>query len=203
MEEDLLWSAVRGPARPPCLDAQSMTSVPALSPQAQPLIRLEVDASVLASNWAHCDQLANYLARLAAFDRADSFLYANLLSTVLNELLEIIFVQHTPPGQIVCSLWRDGTFDRIELEIPADGTARDFYLSGVAKAQAPEVDETYTHLLLGDGQTDRIVGFLELAADYDARISLEPFAQTNTLRLVVDVELEAPAASAQAPVPTP
>lgn len=180
-----------------------MTPVPALSPQAQPLIRLDVDAPVLAANWAHCDQLANYLARLAAFDRADSFLYANLLSTVLNELFEIVFVQHTPPGPVICSFWRDGKVDRIELEIPANDKARDFYLGGVAKAQAPEVDETYTHLLLGDGQADRIVGFLELAADYDARISLEPFAQANTLRLVVDVELEPSSASSPTPVGTP
>ena len=46
------------------------------------------------AEWRHCDIVSNYISRAASFNRADAFLYSNLLSTVVNELLEVAFWHH-------------------------------------------------------------------------------------------------------------
>src|SRR5262249_45389246 len=120
------------------------------SAEARPLVHLDLEPSAFTADWKHCDQVANYLARLASFDRPDTFLYSNLLSTVLNELLEVAFFNHQATGTLKCSLLREGTTDRIELKIPVDGAIRGFYEKGVSDAQSTSVSELYASSLLGD-----------------------------------------------------
>jgi len=158
--------------------------------EARPLVHLDLEPSAFAADWKHCDQVANYLARLASFDRPDTFLYSNLLSTVLNELLEVAFFHHQPPGTVRCTLLRHGAMDRIELTIPVDEASRGFYKRGVADAQSNRVAELYASSLLGDRPLDRSIGFLELAADYGARISLNGEDRDNAVTLSVDLRLD-------------
>src|SRR3954470_15854564 len=106
-----------------------------------PLVELTLDADAFAGDWRHCDLVANYLAQLVAHDRPDSFLYANLLSTVLNELLESVFARRQRAGAVTCTLLREGRGDRIELLIPVDAAARAFYEEAVAAAQDSGVSE--------------------------------------------------------------
>jgi hypothetical protein len=158
------------------------------STEARPLVHLDLEPSAFAADWKHCDQVANYLARIASFDRADTFLYSNLLSTVLNELFEVVFFNHRPPGMLKCALLRNGTTDRIELTIPVDAPSRDFYQRSVTDSQSDRVAELYTKSLLGD-RPDRSIGFLELAADYGARISVSEPSRENEMTLCIDVQL--------------
>lgn len=159
--------------------------------ESKPLLSLELEASAFASDWKHCDQAANYLARMASFDRADTFLHSNLLSTVLNEVFEIIFFRHQPKGNLQFRVLRgaDGR-DRLEFGIPVGSDERDFYEEAIARAQSPNVRELYSRSLLHDDCPDRAVGFLELAADYDAKMRLESDSTESTLRVVMDVCLE-------------
>src|SRR3954466_6054741 len=133
-----------------------------------PLVELTMEADAFARDWRHCDQIANYLAQLVAHDRPDSFLYANLLSTVLNELLESVFARHERHGAVQCTLLREGRHDRVELVIPVEAGARSFYEETVAAAQAAGVSEVYTRTLLGGEAPADLLGLLELAADYGA-----------------------------------
>jgi hypothetical protein len=157
--------------------------------EAKLLLQYDLEPGTFAADWRHCDRIANYLAGLASFDRVDSFLYANLLSTVLNELFEIVFCQHTPSDRVACTISRNDNLDRIELQIPVGESERRFYRQSVAAAQAPEVVDVYTKSLLG-GTPDGTVGFLELAADYGAKIRIEEPAGSGSLHLIVDVSLE-------------
>ncbi len=168
------------------------------SRQARPLLRLEIDAAAVATDWRHCDRMANYLARLASFDRTDAFLYSNLLSTVLNELFEIVFWHHEVPGAVNCTLLRSGDTDRIELEIPIDEPDRSFYETAVAQAQLPDAAVNYTRSMFGDATPDRAIGLLELAADYGAGIWLESHPESAVVRLTVEVTLENGATSTAA-----
>jgi hypothetical protein len=158
--------------------------------EAQPLVQLDLDASALTADWRHCDQVANYLARIASFDRTDTFLYSNLLSTVLNELLEVAFFHHKAAGTMRCTLLRGGVNDRIELTLPVDADSREFYRRGVAEAQSAKVGKLYTRALLAEQPLDRRVGLLELAADYGARISLDDSKGDGELTLQIDVRLD-------------
>src|SRR3954470_11729129 len=110
----------------------------------KPLVSLQLETTGLGAVWGHCDQIQNYLAQLASHDRTDTFLYANLLSTVLNELLEVVFSRHQPPGMVNCRLLRRDRTDRVELTLSVDAAGRDFYERSVAAAQASGVSELYT-----------------------------------------------------------
>lgn len=150
-----------------------------------------------AADWRHCDQVANYLARSVSLDRADPFLHANLLSTVLNEALEVVFYQHAAGGTFRCAMHRAGAADRIEMLVPAGQAERAFYRDGVAVARAQNVTEIYTRSLLADAAPARSIGLLELAADYGAEISLDENADPERLRLVIEVSLEGTAVAAR------
>jgi hypothetical protein len=165
-------------------------NAPALSPRARPLIQLDLETAAFAANWGHCDQIANYLALMASFDRADTFLYSNLLSTVLNELFELVFVRHQPTGCIKCTLLRDGQTDRIELRIPAGEAERTFFQRSVADSQASNARDLYTHSLLSKEPLEHAIGLLELSTDYGAQIWLDSTNLEHGIRLVVDVRLE-------------
>ncbi len=165
-------------------------NVPPLSSDACSLIQMDLEVVAFAADWKHCDQVANYMARAVSFDRADTFLYSNQLSTVLNELLEIAFYQHRVVGALRCTLFRDGPLDRIEMRIPVDALQSEFYRNATAAAQSPDVAELYTRSLLGEGVPEHLSGFLELAADYGAGIWLEELDGGTELRLVADLHFE-------------
>jgi hypothetical protein len=165
-------------------------NAPALPDQPVTLLSIDLEAGAFAADWKHCDQVANYLARLASFARTDTFLYANLLSTVLNELLEIVYRRHKPEGSVTCRLSRGGPVDRIEIEVPVSDSDASFYHLGVADSQSANARELYTKSLLGELSPDRSIGLLELATDYGARIWLDATDSMDRVRLTVDVRLE-------------
>ena len=45
---------------------------------------------------------------MVSHNRSDSLLYANLLSSALNELLETAFIHHGPDGDFSCRVSRAG-----------------------------------------------------------------------------------------------
>ena len=157
---------------------------------AAPLVELTLETDAFARDWSHCDQIANYLGQLVAHDRPDSFLYANLLSTVLNELFEAVFARHHAHGAVRCTLARNGRHDRVELLIPADAAVRAFYKESVAAAQAGDVAEAYTRALLGKESPAGLLGMLELAADYGAQLSVEESASGEEIHFILQVTLE-------------
>src|ERR1700712_2552734 len=131
-------------------------------PSPAPLVELTLEADAFAGDWRHCDLVANYLAQLVAHDRPDSFLYANLLSTVLNELLESAFARQRRQGAVQCTLLREGKCDRVGLVVPVEAGARSFYAETVAAAQAADVSGVYTRTLLGKEAPADLLGLLEL-----------------------------------------
>lgn len=167
-----------------------------------PLVELTLEADAFAGDWRHCDQVANYLAQLVAHDRPDSFLYANLLSTVLNELLESVFVRQRRQGVVQCTLLREGKGDRIEIVIPVEAGGCAFYEETVAAVQSADVSGVYTRTLLGKEAPADLLGLLELAADYGARLALEETGAADEIRLVLQVSLAdgGPPATARAEI---
>ena len=137
------------------------------------LVQVQLDAGDFSADWSHCDRLATYVARMVSHNRADSLQYANLFSTAFNELLETAFRNHRKEGQIICAVLRSGAVDRIELTIPCDATIKDFYIDAVQSLAATDFAKSYVSALLSDGPLDPRIGLLELAVDYNARLSLK------------------------------
>jgi hypothetical protein len=155
------------------------------------LFELAVGTEVFALDWRHCSRMATYVARMVSQKRSDPVRYANLLSSALNELLEMAFRHNNGGGEIVCRVARAGAVDRVDLAIPCDGAARAFYREAVAVVRQADVRERYVAALLAEGPLDPRIGLLELAVDYEADLALVETAPA--VRLVAKLALEQPA----------
>jgi hypothetical protein len=155
----------------------------------EPLLEIALGVEIFASNWAHCDRIATYVARQVSHTRRDSLLYSNLFSSALNELLETAFRVHRGSGKLACSVSRAGAVDRIELTIPCDAALKTFYADAVGGLTGKDVGERYVEALLADRALDPAIGLLELAVDYKARFALHA-EEGDAVRLVADLALE-------------
>jgi hypothetical protein len=153
------------------------------------LLTIDMGVDVFSSNWAYCDRLSSYMARMVSHNRTDSLLYSNLFSSALNELLETVFRSHRPGGNFTCSVSRRMKRDRIELTIPCDADGSRFYQAAIDRLSRPDAADYYRAALFADGPIDPNIGLFELAVDYDAVLSLEA-AGGNSIRLIADLALE-------------
>ena len=153
-----------------------------------PLLDIELEARLFASNWLHCDRLSSYVARMVGHNRSDPFVFSNLLSSALNELLETVFRTHDAAGKIRFRVMRLGPVERIEILVPCGDDERQFYMKSVEDVRRPDASETYLNALFSEGPLDRRIGLLELAVDYEARFAVE--RENGAVRLTVDLALE-------------
>src|SRR5215472_6843657 len=99
-----------------------------------PTLQVTISTGAFDSDWANCERVSSYIARAVSHNRPDALLHYNLLSSALNEILELAFRSHAPGASISCSvLRRDGT-DRIILSLPGDEELADTYRRMVAEA---------------------------------------------------------------------
>lgn len=154
-----------------------------------PLLSMQMDMAVFGSNWAYCDRLSSYVARMISHNRTDSLLFSNLFSSAFNELLETVFRTHSPDGQFVCAVERSGQTDRVRLSLPADAAVKSFYQSLLGQLAQGDAPERYRAALFSDGPIDPGIGLFELAVDYDARFSLDA-ATDHVLHITADLALE-------------
>ncbi len=154
----------------------------------KPLLEISMGMDAFCSEWLHCDRLSSYAARMVSHNRADSMLYANLLSSALNELLETVFVNHGPDGEFSCRICRDGGTDVIEITMPYDEKTGEFYAAAANRLAAGNAAETYQAALFSSGAPDPHLGLLEIAADYRAKINIAPAA--GRLKLSAEMTFE-------------
>ena len=156
------------------------------------LLAITMDIGSFVSDSALCDRVSTYDARMVSHHRSDSLLYSNLLSSALNELLETVHRSHGQEGQFACAILRKGLRDRIELTIPNSQTDADFYRRAVEVVSSRDLAERYRASLFRDGPIDPAIGLMELAVDYDARLSIEMLGD-GSVRLAAELTLEEPA----------
>ncbi|WP_421693539.1 ubiquinone biosynthesis methyltransferase UbiE [Aestuariivirga sp.] len=155
----------------------------------KPLLEISMGIEAFASDWLHCDRISSYVARMVSHNRADSLLFANLLSSALNELLETAFIHHGPEGEFSCRVCRVGEADLIELNLPCDESALHYYKEAAERLKRADVVEIYQSALFASDGADPHLGLLEIAVDYRARISIAP-ASGNRLKLAAELALE-------------
>lgn len=141
-----------------------------------------------SSDWLHCDRISSYVARMVSHSRADSLLHANLLSSALNELLETVFSNHGPDGEFSCRVKRSGPRDVIELTLPCDDATLRFYEDAATRLKRQDVADVYRSALLTPGELDPHLGLLEVAVDYQAKISIAPAGRRLTLSAEMALE---------------
>lgn len=159
----------------------------------KPLLEVSMGIDQFASEWLHCDRISSYVARMVSHNRPDPLLHANLLSSALNELLEIAFTHHGPHGEFSCRVSRSGGADVIELNLPCDDAALGFYKGAAEQLKRPDLTQIYHKALFSPGPGDPHLGLLEIAVDYKATISIEPRG-SNRVTVAAAMQLEGAAA---------
>ncbi|MDP9811936.1 hypothetical protein J2W42_004806 [Rhizobium tibeticum] len=145
--------------------------------------------ATFTADWLHCDQLSNYIARMVSHDRRDPLRHSNLLSSALNELLEMSFRSDAQAGELVCDLYRHEQTERIELSFPCPSQQRRFYSELVHSLKDSEKLANYVEVIADETAPIEQAVLLGLAVNYDADIELRASA-ADALTFVVDLPLE-------------
>lgn len=154
------------------------------------LCSLRFSAMAFTKDWCHCDQLSNYVSRLVSSNKIDSFVFSNLFSTVINEVLEAIFRNNSGNDHVEVSIYQAGNDSLIVSSIPVDDVSRDFYDRVISGLKNGDAKDMYRELIKREKGFAPETGFYELAADYDADISLEHKPDGKRIALSVRVCLE-------------
>ncbi|CAN91933.1 MULTISPECIES: hypothetical protein [Sorangium] len=165
---------------------------PTLRPPPAPL----ADGMIISANfsvggfskrWNHCHQLANFLARYASANEDDPERHATLLSTFFNELLEAVFRNHGPCGEIQIRFRKSQSHIFVEAEVPVNEQSAKFYNHAVQLVNQPDPMSWYREQLENDVPDDdaQALGLLELAVVYGSKLSITEPAGGGQLVLAI------------------
>jgi hypothetical protein len=153
------------------------------------LLEFDLDTKVLDDQWDYCDYMSSFVANMVSHNRADPFMFSNLLSATLNELFETVYRTRKEAGQFRFQILRNGPIDRITMLVPCSADEQQFYIKTMDDICAGDASETYLDLLFSDKGVDRRVGLFELAISYNAELSADA-VEDHAIRLTVDLALE-------------
>ncbi|MBZ9793093.1 ubiquinone biosynthesis methyltransferase UbiE [Rhizobium sp. 3T7] len=148
-----------------------------------------MEMATFTADWLHCDQLSNYVARMVSHDRRDPLRHSNLLSSALNELLEMSFRSNAQEGELICVFYRHKQIERIELSFPCPSQQRRFYAELVQGLKHSGQLAHYVEVIADETAPLEQAVLLGLAVNYDADIELRT-STADALTFVVDLPLE-------------
>ena len=154
-----------------------------------PTLEITISTGAFDSHWANCERVSSYIARAVSHNRPDALLHYNLLSSALNEILELAFRSHAPGAAISCSVLRRDGMDRIVLSLPGDADLADTYRRMVAEAAQGDSARRLAHQILAGAPPSGGLSLMELAANYKAKFHLE-ISENHRISLVTDLALE-------------
>lgn len=158
-------------------------------PSERPAPHRVAEVSFSLRDFARCQQLADYLSRLAAADDRDQERRASQLSSQVNELLELAYALGADGERLSLAVSGGPTGSQFALSIPASEERSARYHATLAPALAPDAAEAYRAALPslwrapGPG-----VGLWELVAVHGAALSLVPAAGALQLTLTTPHE---------------
>ena len=141
-----------------------------------------------AREWAHCHLLANFLGRYVSANEGDPERTATLLSTFINELLEVIYRNHAPEGQLELIFRKKGRHVILQVTIPVTDANRVFYRMAVQIVNQPDLKSWFRARLEepADGE-DTMLGMLELAAIYACTLTISEPPGDDRLSLFLEL----------------
>lgn len=157
------------------------------------LISMRLGAAGFAQHWKHCDLVANYLAAFTSEILHKSDVHANLVSTVLNELLEVVFRRNAGQGEIGIVLKGDGIKVVVEISVPVAEEDRRFYEDMTKLVQRHDRDELHRQQLADPdetGEQNLSLSLLELAAVYDAVLEVQSVDDAGPLLLMLPFQID-------------
>ena len=168
------------------------TQPPTPEPMKQ-LITMRLGAAGFAQHWKHCDLVANYLATFTSELLHKTDAHANLVSTVLNELLEVVFRRNAEIGEIGITLKGDETQLVVEISVPVALGDREFYEEMAQLVQRNDREELHRQHLAeapDTGEHNLALSLLALAAVYDAVLQVKSASDGGPLLLELPFRME-------------
>jgi len=168
---------------------------------AKQLITMHLGAAGFAQHWKYCDLVANYLATFTSELLNQSEAHSNLVSTVLNELLEVVFRRNNGTGEIGITLTGGDTRLNVAITVPVDDEDRQFYQKMAELTSRSDVAEIHREYVVkhaegaaGEGassdEDELILSLLELAAFYDAVLGVKPADDGRGVLLELPFQVE-------------
>ena len=155
-----------------------------------PAIRVCCDMPGFIADWRRCDQLSNFLAESFSLVKADPFAFSNMLSTIINEVLETIFYHNAGWGSLLLQLSEENVATVLLAEFAVDDRARSLYERIAATLATQDPVALYEQLLFQVSSADtRDICLYEIAADYGARLTVENGSQPGLICLTVRISL--------------
>lgn len=155
----------------------------------QSLLSIDIEPHIFCANWANCDRISSYFARMISHTRSDAFFYSNLYSSVLNNILETVFQAHADKGKLRFHAKRKGAVERVEIFIPVNSEVRRLYFRAEEDFRTLDVSQLYLDALFSNPPLDWRIGLLELAVDYGAQITIGKGGDDD-VKLAVNFVLE-------------
>ena len=141
-----------------------------------------------ARQWTHCHLVANYLARFVSSNEGDPERHATLMSTFVNELLEVLFHNHAEDGEIGIIFRRRGRHVVLQFTIPVADKHRVFYRMAVNMVNQPDLKGWFRARLREPAEgEDTMLGLVELVAVYACTLTLSEPAGSDRVSLFLEL----------------
>lgn len=157
-----------------------------------PAIHICCDMSGFIADWRRCDQLSNFLAEAFSLVKADPFAFSNMLSTIINEVLETIFYNNAGKGSLILQLREENAVTILRAEFAVDDCTRSLYERIITSLSTQNPVALYEQLLFHVSSADtREICLYEIAADYGVRLTLEDGSQPGLICLAAYIDIAA------------
>lgn len=139
------------------------------------IISATFSTSGFTKRWSHCHQLANYFARYASANEGDPERHSTLLSTFFNELLEALYHNRVPDGQVKLEFSHAYDVIVVRAYFPADDQVKRFFQNAVRIANLPDPMSWYREQLESEesGEEASCLGLIDLVVVYGSRFIME------------------------------
>ncbi len=138
--------------------------------------------------WGHCHLVANYLARYVSANEGDPERHATLISTFINEVLEVVYRNHAEEGQIELIFRKKVRHVILQLTVPVSESNRIFYRMAVQIVTQPDLKSWYRARLEEPAEgEDTMLGMLELAAVYGCTLSMSEPPGSDRINLFLEL----------------
>ncbi|HUX40508.1 MAG TPA: hypothetical protein VMV83_04995 [Rectinemataceae bacterium] len=161
-------------------------------PQELPrLLSMTLNIREFSRSWQHCDSLSNFLGRAVSADKKDSFRYENMVSTVINEVLEALYHNHGSEESAELGIGIDGSKLEFSIIFVPDRASSAFYEEVARSLSDGNVQERYEKFLLADKEVaPGLAGFLEIASTCDARVSISTSENNPRMSIAVILDMD-------------
>lgn len=154
------------------------------------LVSVNYKLDKFTQDWRHCDSSANYLAQLVSSSSTDPTKMFIMLSTVINELLEVIYYMHNDDNHL-----------RIDVKKLDENLIVDFgltlaeqqlqmfdgFFNKLANEQAKEIYLSEMNHLQNGKEVHPFIGLFEIIADYKVLLALRKNTHESVLRMTMSI----------------